>query len=87
MRDIFYMNSTLYSNCSIKPNILLLLFHLRKLCSLMARILKYLVASWFLQPVDAVLGRVWLVLEPLLFGLIGAEVDLHKIKPATMGKL
>lgn len=37
-------------------------------------------------PVAALVGRVWDLFQPLLFGLIGAEILLEKIKAATVGK-
>ncbi|KAL8610192.1 hypothetical protein ACOMHN_005965 [Nucella lapillus] len=36
-------------------------------------------------PVEEVMGVVWMVLQPLLFGLIGAKVDMSKLQPTTVG--
>ncbi|XP_033644443.1 sodium/hydrogen exchanger 9B2-like [Asterias rubens] len=37
------------------------------------------------EPVEKYIGWLWLLFEPLLFGLIGAEVDINSIQPATIG--
>ncbi|XP_076458397.1 sodium/hydrogen exchanger 9B2-like [Babylonia areolata] len=36
-------------------------------------------------PVEEVMGVLWMVFQPLLFGLIGAKVDLSKLEPTTVG--
>uniref|UniRef100_H3CBR4 Cation/H+ exchanger domain-containing protein n=1 Tax=Tetraodon nigroviridis TaxID=99883 RepID=H3CBR4_TETNG len=36
-------------------------------------------------PVAAVVGRLWDVLQPLLFGLIGAQIILEDLRAATVG--
>lgn len=37
-------------------------------------------------PVAALVGGVWDVFQPLLFGLVGAEIHLEKLKPASVGE-
>uniref|UniRef100_A0A1B6E6M0 Cation/H+ exchanger transmembrane domain-containing protein n=1 Tax=Clastoptera arizonana TaxID=38151 RepID=A0A1B6E6M0_9HEMI len=37
------------------------------------------------NPVAAVFSNVWLILQPMLFGLIGAEIDLTKLDYGTVG--
>lgn len=37
-------------------------------------------------PVAAMVGRSWDVFQPLLFGLIGAEITIAKLNPNTVGK-
>ena len=32
-----------------------------------------------------VVGVLWMILQPLLFGLIGAEVDIMAIEASTIG--
>ncbi|KAL4618216.1 mitochondrial sodium/hydrogen exchanger 9B2-like [Arapaima gigas] len=43
--------------------------------------------SWKLSkaPVAAVVGRIWDVFQPLLFGLIGAEITVSALDPSTVG--
>ncbi|XP_076454001.1 sodium/hydrogen exchanger 9B2-like isoform X2 [Babylonia areolata] len=36
-------------------------------------------------PVEDAIGVLWLVFQPLLFGLIGAKVDFSKLEPHTVG--
>ncbi|PVD38527.1 hypothetical protein C0Q70_01143 [Pomacea canaliculata] len=36
-------------------------------------------------PVEEVMAVLWMVFQPLLFGLIGAKVDLTKLHPSTVG--
>ena len=36
-------------------------------------------------PVEEVMGVLWMVFQPLLFGLIGAKVDLSKLEPQAVG--
>jgi len=36
-------------------------------------------------PVAAVVGRVWDVFQPLLFGLIGAEINISSLSAYTVG--
>ena len=39
-----------------------------------------------LQPkVSVVFAYLWAIFQPLLFGLIGAEVDISTIQPKTIG--
>lgn len=38
----------------------------------------------FQNPVSNVFGKVWLVLQPMLFGLIGAEIDLNELRIETI---
>lgn len=41
----------------------------------------------FIQvPVAAMVGRSWDVFQPLLFGLIGAEITIATLSPSTVGK-
>jgi NhaP-type Na+/H+ or K+/H+ antiporter len=35
--------------------------------------------------VAVLVGHLWTIFEPLLFGLIGAEVSLEQIEPTTIG--
>nr|KAG5713907.1 hypothetical protein BaRGS_024534 [Batillaria attramentaria] len=37
------------------------------------------------NPVEEVMGVLWMVFQPLLFGLIGAKVDLRELQPQTVG--
>ncbi|KAK7507738.1 hypothetical protein BaRGS_00000703 [Batillaria attramentaria] len=37
------------------------------------------------DPVEEVMGVLWMVFQPLLFGLIGAKVDLSQLQPHTVG--
>lgn len=32
-------------------------------------------------------GRLWDVFQPLLFGLIGAEITITNLSPSTVGKM
>lgn len=32
-------------------------------------------------------GRLWDVFQPLLFGLIGAEITITNLSPSTVGKI
>ncbi|XP_046675876.1 sodium/hydrogen exchanger 9B2-like isoform X3 [Homalodisca vitripennis] len=36
------------------------------------------------NPVSNVFGKVWLILQPMLFGLIGAEIDLKELRLETI---
>lgn len=36
------------------------------------------------NPVSTVFGKVWLLLQPMLFGLIGAEIDLNELRYETI---
>ncbi|XP_070185823.1 sodium/hydrogen exchanger 9B2-like isoform X2 [Littorina saxatilis] len=36
-------------------------------------------------PVEEVMGVLWMVFQPLLFGLIGSKVDLSKLEPQAVG--
>ena len=38
------------------------------------------------NPVTDIFGRMWIILEPVLFGLIGTELDVHKIDLDGLGK-
>ena len=40
----------------------------------------------FQNPVDDMFAKMWVLCEPLMFGLIGAEVDISKIQPSTIGE-
>lgn len=37
------------------------------------------------QPVERDIGYLWLLFQPLLFGLIGAEISLKDLDPSTLG--
>lgn len=37
-------------------------------------------------PVAAMVGRAWDVFQPMLFGLIGAEITISKLNPNTVGE-
>ena len=39
----------------------------------------------FQMAVDKIMAVLWLIFQPLLFGLIGAEIDVTKIQPTTIG--
>ena len=44
--------------------------------------------SWCVQnPVEDVMGVLWMIFQPLLFGLIAAEVKVNKLSAETVGKL
>ena len=38
------------------------------------------------MPMADIMGGMWMVFQPLLFGLIGAEVNFSDVKEATIGK-
>eukprot|EP00092_Neocalanus_flemingeri_P050709 GFUD01058718.1.p1 GENE.GFUD01058718.1~~GFUD01058718.1.p1 ORF type:complete len:639 (-),score=161.46 GFUD01058718.1:66-1982(-) len=37
------------------------------------------------NPVTKVFTKMWIILEPLIFGLIGTEIQIDKIEPETLG--
>ena len=37
------------------------------------------------NPVTKVFTKMWIILEPLIFGLIGTEIQIDKIDPETLG--
>ena len=37
------------------------------------------------NPVSDALGKIWVVFQPLLFGLIGTEINVAALKPETVG--
>lgn len=39
------------------------------------------------NPVEDVMGVLWMIFQPLLFGLIAAEVKVNKLSAETVGKL
>lgn len=39
----------------------------------------------FQNPVASVFSNVWLLLQPMLFGLIGAEINLTELDYGTVG--
>lgn len=39
----------------------------------------------FQNPVADVFGVIWQVMQPILFGLIGAEIDLTQLQLDTIG--
>lgn len=39
------------------------------------------------NPVDDVVGILWLLFQPLLFGLIGAEVDVTSLDGSLVGEI
>lgn len=39
------------------------------------------------EPMAGIVAILWMIFQPLLFGLIGSEVDIAKIDPGTVGKL
>ena len=39
------------------------------------------------EPVKKLVGIVWVLFEPILFGLIGAEVKLEYLEPSVVGKV
>jgi len=43
-----------------------------------------IIASYCVQTVSLYVGHLWTVFQPLLFGLIGAEVSLSLIQPETV---
>jgi len=38
------------------------------------------------NPVSKIFRKMWIILEPIIFALIGTEIQLDKIDPATLGK-
>lgn len=34
----------------------------------------------------SIMGTMWLIFQPLLFGLIGAEIDIVNIQATTIGE-
>lgn len=38
------------------------------------------------NPVEGVTGVLWMIFQPLLFGLIGAQVNIASLEPETVGK-
>jgi len=34
-----------------------------------------------------IVAILWMIFQPLLFGLIGSEIDIAKIDPGTVGKM
>lgn len=38
----------------------------------------------FQNPVSTAFGKIWLILQPMLFGLIGAEIDLNELRLETI---
>ncbi|XP_029381918.1 sodium/hydrogen exchanger 9B2 isoform X2 [Echeneis naucrates] len=55
------------------------------LCTLVLAFLAALGWKTDKAPVAAMLGRSWDVFQPLLFGLIGAEITIAKLSPSTVG--
>lgn len=54
---------------------------------LMLRVLYVSVFSFYFQnPVGEILVKVWRVFQPLLFGLIGNEIDINKLDGSVVGK-
>ena len=37
------------------------------------------------NPVTKTFHRMWIILEPVIFALIGTEIQIHKINPAKLG--
>ncbi len=42
--------------------------------------------SFLQNPISKHLGRLWVILEPLLFGLIGIEADVKMVKGQVIGE-
>ena len=38
------------------------------------------------NPVTKTFTRMWIILEPVIFALIGTEIQIHKINPETLGR-
>ena len=38
------------------------------------------------NPVTKTFNRMWIILEPVIFALIGTEIQIHKINPETLGR-
>ena len=38
------------------------------------------------NPVSKTFRKMWIILEPVIFALIGTEIQIDKIDPATLGK-
>lgn len=55
------------------------------LCTLVLAFLAALAWRTDKAPVAAILGRCWDVFQPLLFGLIGAEITVTELNPDTVG--
>ncbi|XP_029106005.1 sodium/hydrogen exchanger 9B2-like [Scleropages formosus] len=55
------------------------------LCTLVMAFLAGLSWKQSKVPVAAVVGRIWDVFQPLLFGLIGAEITISALDPSTVG--
>ncbi|XP_065808351.1 sodium/hydrogen exchanger 9B2-like [Labrus bergylta] len=55
------------------------------LCTLVLAFLAALGWKSDKAPVAAMVGRSWDVFQPLLFGLIGAEITIAKLNPSTVG--
>lgn len=54
--------------------------------SVQARLFEVVVYLYIQAPVAAMVGLSWDVFQPLLFGLIGAEITITKLNPSTVGK-
>lgn len=39
------------------------------------------------NPVSIAFNRMWIILEPVIFALIGTEIQVDKIDPATLGRV
>uniref|UniRef100_A0A8C9XPY5 Cation/H+ exchanger transmembrane domain-containing protein n=1 Tax=Sander lucioperca TaxID=283035 RepID=A0A8C9XPY5_SANLU len=54
-------------------------------CVLTVRVFKLNGYVYLQAPVAAMVGRSWDVFQPLLFGLIGAEITIKSLSPSTVG--
>ena len=41
---------------------------------------------WLQNPIAKHMNRLWVIMEPLLFGLIGIEADIKMVKGQVIGK-
>ena len=45
------------------------------------------VSSFLQDPMGEIVAMFWMIFQPLLFGLIGAEVNIAQIDGGTVGRL
>ena len=45
-----------------------------------------MIPIWFQEPMAGIVAILWMIFQPLLFGLIGAEVNISQIDGSTVGE-
>ena len=57
-----------------------------RVCAAVIKCVSQVCVSSTQAPVAAMVGRAWDIFQPLLFGLIGAEITVSTLDPNTVGK-